>query len=374
MSTKPNYFTIGLFVLVGLILILGALIVLGAGSIWREHVYVETYVNESIQGIETGSAVKMRGVKIGNVQNISFVNIRYPEATEAQKRYVIMEISLSLNSFGDMNPAQLKSFLKSEVKKGLRIRLQPMGLTGSAFMEMDYTAPGRYPPLPLSWTPENPYIPSAPGTFARLEETFESMSNTMARIEKLDLEKTLDNLDNLIVSLSTTVESLDMKGLSDQARLFLEEMRESNRKLSMMMGPENKIIEENVNFYSIMNDAGAMVSEIRRGLDRLNINQDGGTMDELAQTVSSLRLASSDMPKTLKDIQGAANSVHQSTQGFSRFSRKAYSLLATQNEKIESIMRNLEITSRNLMEISTDAKNYPSYIFFGEKPLEGDQK
>ncbi|MFO7727698.1 MAG: MlaD family protein [Desulfonatronovibrio sp.] len=374
MSTKPNYFTIGLFVLIGLILIMGALIVLGAGSIWREHVYVETYVNESIQGIETGSAVKMRGVKIGNVQNIGFVNIRYPQATEAQKRYVMLEISLSLKSFGDMNPAQLKSFLKSEVKKGLRIRMQPMGLTGSAFMEMDYTKPDRYPPLPISWTPENPYIPSAPGTFARLEETFEAMSNTMAGIEKLDLEKTLNNLDQLIISLNTTVESLDMEGLSDQARLFLREMRESNRKLSMMMGPENKIAEEKVNFYSIMNDAGAMVSEIRQGLGRLNINQDGGTMDQLAQAVSNLNLAASDMPETLKDIQGAANSVHQSTQGLTRFSRKGYSLLATQNEKIESIMRNLEITSRNLMEISTDAKSYPSYIFFGEKPLESDQK
>jgi hypothetical protein len=374
MRTKPNYYTIGIFVSAGLVLILGALIILGAASIWREYVYIETYVDESIQGVDVGSAVKMRGVQIGNVQRIGFVNINYPEASGAKQRYVMLEISISLKAFGDMTPTQLASFLEEEVDNGLRIRMLPMGLTGSAYMEMDYLDPVRHPPPPIEWTPATPYIPSAPGAFARLEETFETISNTLAKLEDLKLDQTLDHLDQLITSLSNTVNSLDMEGLSTHASLFLKEMRESNRKLSMIVGPESDIMEENVNFYSVMADTRAVIREIRAGLDRLKIDQDDGAMDQLTQSIADMRLAFAGMPETLESIREAAQSMRQSTEGFSSFTRRTYSLLATQSEQIESIMRDLEITSRNLMEFSTDARSYPSYMFFGDKPREIDKK
>lgn len=374
MNTRPNYFTIGLFVSAGLIIIVATLITLGVGAIWREHVYVESYIDESIQGIDVGSAVKMRGVQVGNVQRINFVNIRYPEATGPEQRYVMLEISLSLKAFGDITPEKLEMFLREEVQKGLRIRMQPMGLTGSAYMEMDYTDPRQHPPLPISWTPETPYIPSAPGTFARLEETFESMGSTMAKLEALDLDSTLKNLDHLLISLTATVESLDMQELTDHTRLFLEEMRQTNRKFSLIMGPERSFMDEEVSIYSIMGDTRAVVLDIRKGIERLKIDQDGGAMDQLAGTIDGMRLATEDMPETLKSIREAAESVQQSTVNFNRLNRSAYSLMHTQHEKIESIMRNLEITARNLMELSTDAKSYPSYILFGEKPLESEPK
>lgn len=372
MRTKPNYFIIGMFVSLGLVLIMGALIILGAGSVWRENAYIETYIDGSIQGVETGSAVKMRGVQVGNIQHISFVQMNYPEARGTQQRYVMLEISLSLNTFGDTTPEELTTFLQEEVEKGLRIRMQPMGITGSAYIEMDYTDPLRNPPLPISWTPETAYIPSAPGTFARLEETFESLGNTMARIEEMDLNQTLRNLDNLISSLTETVDSIDMSDISTQAGLFLEEMRQTNSKLSMMMGSEVDIKKGDVSFYSIMTDASTAVRDVRKGLDRLKLDEEDGIMDQLAQTIEALRQASLDMPGTLAAIRETADSITQSTAGFNRVTRGTYSLLATQNEKIESILRDLETTSRNLMELSTDAKSYPSYILFGDKPLKGE--
>jgi hypothetical protein len=370
MRTKPNYFIIGLFVSVGLILITGALIILGAGSIWREHAYIETYIDGSVQGVDVGSAVKMRGVQVGNIQHISFVLMNYPEAVEAQQRYVMLEITLSLKTFGDITPDQLTTFLQEEVEKGLRIRMQPMGITGSAYIEMDYTDPLRNPPLPISWTPETAYIPSAPGTFARLEETFESLGATMTKIEEMDLNQTLRKLNGLISSLTDTVDSLDMKDISTQAGLFLDEIRQTNRKLSMIMGPESIIQEGDVSLYSILTDAGAVVRNVRKGLDRLRLDEDQGLMDQLTEIIEGLRQASLQMSGTLESIRQASDSITRSTDGFNRLTREGYSLLTTQNEKIESIMRHLEITSRNLMELSSDAKSYPSYILFGDKPLE----
>ena len=50
-----------------------------------------------------------------------------------------------------------------EVEKGLRVRLAPQGITGTSYLEIDYVDPAQ-PLLPIDWTPDNVYIPSAPST------------------------------------------------------------------------------------------------------------------------------------------------------------------------------------------------------------------
>ena len=72
MSEKPGYFRIGLFILIALAILVAGLVALGAGAFLRQRIYIETYVNASVQGIDIGSPVKFRGVQIGRVSGISF--------------------------------------------------------------------------------------------------------------------------------------------------------------------------------------------------------------------------------------------------------------------------------------------------------------
>ncbi|WP_028574613.1 MlaD family protein [Desulfonatronovibrio hydrogenovorans] len=374
MRTSPNYYTIGIFVTIGLILVLGFLIILGAGAIWRERVLIETYVDESIQGIDVGSHVKMRGVQIGNVEHISFVNIKYPEALLTEKRYVLLEISLSLKAFGDVTPEELETFLEQEAKKGLRVRMLPMGITGSSYIEIDYLDPVRHPPLPINWSPENTYVPSAPGTFTRLEETFESLSNTMAKLEQVDFRSTLDHLDELIVSLTATVKSLDLDHMTTQANLFMDELRETNLRISGILGPSSQQMAQDINIYNILSDTSHVMGDIRKGFERLGMDQEDGTLDQLFQTIANLSQATEDLPRTMQSIREAADAMHQGSAGFNRMTRRAHSLMASQNQKIEAILRDMEVTTRNLMDLTTDARRYPSYFLFGDKPLESDPR
>ncbi|WP_045211486.1 MlaD family protein [Desulfonatronovibrio magnus] len=372
MRTGPNYYTIGIFVSIGIILIFAALIILGAGALWRVHVVIETYVDESIQGIDIGSQVKMRGVQIGNVQQVSFVNIKYPEAHDAQQRYVLLEISLSLKSFGDITPEEFQQFLAQEVLEGLRIRMLPMGITGSAYIEMDYMDPARHPPLPIDWTPEYPYVPSAPGTFTRLEETFESLSNTMAKLEKLEFQKTLGHLDNLIVNLNDTVSSLNIHDLTEQTALFLQELRESNRRVSALLGPEKTSLQD-ISIYSMLAETEGLIKDVRKSFDSF-AKHETFSPDNFAEIIANVQKASEALPATIQNMHKAADSVRESTAGFNALTRNTYSLMRSQNERIESIMRDMQITSSNLMELSSDAKRYPSFLLFGDKPLESDLK
>ncbi len=374
MSARPNYYTIGIFVVTGMILILAALIILGAGAMWRVQVTIETYADESVQGIETGSQVKMRGVQVGNVQTISFISIKYPSAAEMEKRYVLLEISLSLNAFGDLTQEEFQHFLEQAVDKGLRIRMQPTGITGSSYLEMDYLDPDQHPPLPINWTPEHPYVPTAPGTFTRLEETFNSFSKTMSRLEQLDLQASLENINQLVNTLDVKIQELDMKTLVSQSRLLLEELRESNRRIAGLVGPASRDMDQNLNIHGLLNQAGQTLEDFQAGLNRFLDYDQGQTPENLGRLIANLSRASEDLEDVLHKVSTAALSVRQGADTFQGLSRQTWSLLKAHNHRITSILRDMEVISANILELSVDAREYPSYILFGDKPQKSEQQ
>ena len=57
------------------------MLALGAGNVFKRTVTIETYFDESVQGLDVGSAVKYRGVQIGRVTRIGFTCDPVPAAT-----------------------------------------------------------------------------------------------------------------------------------------------------------------------------------------------------------------------------------------------------------------------------------------------------
>src|SRR5215207_3578433 len=70
MSAPTNYYKLGLFVVVGFVVAVIGATVSGIASMRNETVKYHTYFNESVQGLDLGSAVKFRGVTIGHVSAI----------------------------------------------------------------------------------------------------------------------------------------------------------------------------------------------------------------------------------------------------------------------------------------------------------------
>ncbi|MEO5701316.1 MAG: MlaD family protein, partial [Casimicrobiaceae bacterium] len=76
MSANANYFKLGLFVIAGVGAAIALLLIIGSGRYFQPRVVIETYFNESVQGLDIGSKVKYRGVVIGDVTAISFTYVR----------------------------------------------------------------------------------------------------------------------------------------------------------------------------------------------------------------------------------------------------------------------------------------------------------
>ncbi|NDF59315.1 MAG: MCE family protein, partial [Burkholderiaceae bacterium] len=66
-QSNPNYFRLGLFVFAGFAAILALILVFGTGQLFKKTTMVETYIEQSITGLDVGAPVRFRGVKVGQV-------------------------------------------------------------------------------------------------------------------------------------------------------------------------------------------------------------------------------------------------------------------------------------------------------------------
>src|SRR6185436_15154810 len=193
------------------------LVVIGSGRWFQPKLTIETYFNESVQGLDLGSKLKYRGVAVGEVTKIGFTYNKYqldrPMAERA--RYILVEAQIEPRLLGGRaaagditNPKNAQA----EIDRGLRVRLSPQGITGTSYLEIDYVDPPP-PTLPIDWQPDNTYIPGAPSTFGAL---INSASEIMDRLHKLDIEAAIANLNKLLVTTNDRVAAVDTKGLTQR--------------------------------------------------------------------------------------------------------------------------------------------------------------
>lgn len=203
---ETNYLKIGAFVLVGLGLMVFALLIFGSNKLLQPVVYVETYFEESIQGVSVGTPVKYRGLQIGYIENIAFANEIYAHGRNLDQamhaRSIYVKIAITSKLFTDLTRDGVKQFLSKEVEQGLRLKLVAQGLTGTSYLEFDYVAPIAKPLLRLDWEPEFFYVPSVPSVLSRLSE---NVQNVLSELKDVNFRKLFSDLDTLTVALNRVV-------------------------------------------------------------------------------------------------------------------------------------------------------------------------
>jgi paraquat-inducible protein B len=270
MSNRANYFKIGVFVLAGFSLLAAALIFLGAGNVFRPRIYLETYVDGTVQGIDLGSPVKFRGVQIGRISKVDFCfNIYGPQLGEERLDYVYLEMEVDVQVFHGMFTEDITPVVEQAVRQGLRVKLQPQGVTGLNFAELNYVSdPALFPPLQIWWTPRHHYIPSAPGTLTSLVESLNKLMDTFGGLE---LGPTLKGVDHALKNFNTTLEGfsssmdkLDLSKVSTDLQAVLTELR-----LKVDQVPVEKLSADGM---KMMQSLTTVAGEMQRLVDALQTN------------------------------------------------------------------------------------------------------
>ncbi len=90
MKTKLSPAVVGAFVLGAFAIGIIALLALGSLSLFSKPERFMVYFDEAISGLDEGSPVKLRGVRVGHVVGIS---IRYDQATGKSLAAVLCELN-----------------------------------------------------------------------------------------------------------------------------------------------------------------------------------------------------------------------------------------------------------------------------------------
>ena len=229
MSSHANYAKIGFTVVIGIVAIVAVLIYLG-GAGHSDITYAETYYDTSVSGLSVGSAVNFRGVKIGEVKEISFVGAVYDGVpwSDAQRIYILM--AFPRRKIGPSAPDRANEF----VAKGLRATVTASGVTGLSRIELDLQR--NRPPAPkVAWTPRHTYIPSYPSL---LDNFSDSATKVMNEINRMDIASAWSNVSAAVDSAAHAAEGI--RTMIDAARSGVDsivgnvtEAAESLREVTM---------------------------------------------------------------------------------------------------------------------------------------------
>jgi len=342
---KLSYFKIGLFVIAAIVVGVIGVVVLGAGRVFQKKALIETYIDESVQGLDVGSPLKFRGVPVGRVEQISLTSAEY----STRRQYVLVRMSISSNMFqfpvNDPNSPDLKR----ELDRGFRIRLAPQGLTGVAYLEADYLDPERHPPLEIDWRPAYPYIPSARSKITQLSDAVERI---LQNIGDIDISRLSEGIEKSLAAMTKVAESANLEKIGDQTSALLAELRATNRQLNgLVSSPELK---------SGITDAAAAAGRARQLVERAEKPIDR-MLTDLPQVSEGLNRMVTRLDSVTKDLPETSAQLRQTLQRVNR-------LIANQQRELERTMENLRAVSENMKEITEDSKKYPSQTLFGAPP------
>ncbi len=343
MPAKANYFKLGLFILAAIAIGVAMVLALGAGKIFERTVALETYIDDSVQGLDIGSKVRYRGVLLGEVKRLGFTAEQYEldKPLGQRKPYVLVEAVLNLSRLGPLGEADVE-LMQQYIDQGLRIRVAPQGITGINYLELDFVDAQLNPPLPIDWQPRNPYIPSARAKFVQFTNQVETV---LRALEELDLKKLTGDVDNLVVAATRKVDALPVEKIGSEATALLAELRATNRKLAELVGG---------------GETKATIAEMRAATARLRQVLANPALDTLPDDVA----AAAGRVRAVADSER----LHRAIANLDSMLARLDQALAGSEQDIAATLANLRQTTENLRELSESARRYPAGTLFGEPP------
>ena len=127
MATRNSaqYYRLGIFVLIGAAALVALVLIFGARNLFDKTMTVETYIKESVQGLDVGAPVRFRGVRIGQVKMINLSGQIYEDDIPfaQRKQYVVVRMEISRTT--SMDTAD--EFINKLVTDGLRAQIRGQG-------------------------------------------------------------------------------------------------------------------------------------------------------------------------------------------------------------------------------------------------------
>jgi len=279
LDRNVNYVLVGLFVIFTIIAIILFAIWVSNTKYKKEYKYYLIRFKESVSGLNVGSSVKYKGIKIGSVHSLSI----------DQEDPNIIDVTVKI----------LKNV---PIKEDARAILTYQGITGLASIEIKGGSKGSKE-LPARVDKPYPEIKTAPSIITRLDTTLSSLSGQAEILVRnlnylLDKEhvnkliKTIDNINSVIENIDNhnkeialTIENLaktskklpklfylvseNVEKLSNETSILLKQTTEDEKKISNLLVSKTNAFSSKSNY--VMDETVKTLKDIQETLNRIKI-------------------------------------------------------------------------------------------------------
>lgn len=330
-SARKIQLSVGLMVVVGLALLVGFVLFLTQNRTSTSDVLFETYIRESVQGLEVGSPVRYRGVSVGRITEIALAAAEYRrpegEGFAAAFQLVVVRFAVNLRRVGDVPSTE------DAVAQGLRARMATQGITGVGYIELDFLDPARFPAQTVPWTPRFSWIPAVPSTVAQVTSAAEMF---LRQVQGIDFAGLVANINDLVTDLRQQTETGDLAVTLREASALMQELR----GIAGAADLPGAVAE--------LRATSAAVRGLAEGRD---IRE---TLSAMGAAAQDLRRATARLPGTIGQLESSLRSARNTTTDV--------------QADLAPLLRDLRATTANLRETTETLRRSPSQALWGAAP------
>jgi ABC-type transporter Mla subunit MlaD len=337
-SIRKIQVSVGLMVLVGVGLLLAFVLFLTQSRLGGSDSVFETYIRESVQGLEVGSPVRYRGVAVGRVTSIALASAEYrrPEGEPFASSFqlVVVRFAVSLNRVGDVPTRD------DAVRLGLRARLSSQGITGVSYIELDFLESARGEPLrTLPWQPLYPWIPAVPSTVAQVQSAAETI---MRQLQDIDFAALFGTISSLATELRDQVKAAELAQVVNETTALLADLRH---------------IARDADIPGVLNEIRTTTASLRETVNSPDVRN---ALASLAAATEDLRRTAARLPGTVSQLEAGVRGVRGTNSDL--------------QADLAPLLRDLRATTANLRETTEALRRSPSQTLLGAPPPTGARR
>jgi len=346
MSKPVNKTVLGGFVVAAIGLFVAAVLIFGSGQFFKRTELRVMYFDGSVKGLDVGSPLLFRGVKIGQVTKISL-------HLDASKKDVDIPVIVEyepeafLVVGGAVDKTDRVKNWRDLLERGLRARLETQSfVTGQLLVSVDF-----YPDTPYTLHEDAPYleIPTIPTTMQKLEKA----------LEDLPLKELVTNLNSAIQSLNKLVNSPELKESVTHLNATLKEARDLVANVNAQVKPLSAGVSETLrDAQKLMRNADSQVASLGPNLDGA-VGDARKLIKNVDDSVDPLRVGLLDMVKNANEAIKNAESMLEEL----RSSAAADSALMY---RITESLREIEKMAQSLRILADYLQTHPEALLKGK--------
>lgn len=298
--SQQRSFAIGTFIVGAILLVFIALLFLSGGQLFSDKERVIMYFDGSVQGLQVGAPIKLKGVVLGEITDIQ-INFQ----SDDKNVLTAVTADLALERINRKGANVTREFFQESITQGLRAQLNFQSfLTGLLYVELDF-----FPDTP-------PQIYGFQNKYLELPTVATEFEEISKNLQEINIKGLVENLDKLTLQFSQLVESGDIEKTLGSFRTAADSMAKASDSLTEDVSVLSKNLTDTSNqlnklLTTVNQHAPNIVNNINMNLLQLqqSLQQFNQTAQSLDNTFSEDSPLVYQLNNTLKDVSRSANAL-----------------------------------------------------------------